>query len=75
MATVEGKNSVPQWFHEFAIANEKAHSDSAQAISGVKGDLGSDIASVKGELRIIKGLMFGVTGAVLIAFLKYMIGF
>ena len=63
MATVEG-TSVPQWFHDFAIANEKAHSD-----------LGNGIASVKGELKIIKGLVFGITGAVLIALLKYMIGF
>lgn len=71
METVEGKNNVPQWFHEFAMANEKAHSDLAQAIVGVKGELG-----------IIKTLMFAGLGALFlgaasgfIAFLKYALGF
>ena len=78
METAEGKNNVPQWFHEFAIANEKAHSDLAQAIVGVKGE----IAGVKGELGIIKTLMFAGIGALFlgaasgfIAFLKYALGF
>ena len=82
MATAEGKDSVPHWFHDFAIANEKAHSDLAQAIAGVKGDLHREISGVKGELGIIKTLMFAGIGALFlgavsgfVAFLKYALGF
>ena len=71
MTTTDEKNSVPQWFHNFAVANEKAHSDLAQSIAGIKGELG-----------IIKTLMLAGVGALFlgaasgfVALLKYMIGF
>ena len=44
MTMEHGTNTVPAWFHDFALANEKAHADLAQAISGVRGDLGKEIA-------------------------------
>ena len=77
MATIE-ENSVPQWFHNFAIANEKAHSDLSNEIAGIR----TEIAGVKGELGIIKTLMLAGIGALFlgavsgfVAFLKYALGF
>lgn len=78
----EEKGTVPVWFHNFAIANEKAHGDLAQAISGVNSDLGQAIAGLKGEFHSIKSLGKAVFGVVcvgliagFVALLKYMIGF
>ena len=55
MTTQPPEASVPQWFHDFAVENERQHRELATQIAAVRGELAAEIANV--ENRLIKWIV------------------
>ena len=55
MATQPPEATVPQWFHAYALENERQHRELATQIAAIRGELTTAIANV--ENRLIKWIV------------------
>lgn len=55
MATQPPETTVPQWFHDYAVENERQHRELATQIAAARGELATMIANV--ENRLIKWIV------------------
>ena len=55
MATQPPEATVPHWFHEYAVENERQHRELSTQIAAVRGELTTAIASA--ENRLIKWMV------------------
>ena len=50
MTTQPPEATVPQWFHDFAVENERQHRELATQIQAMRGELSTEVESLRGEL-------------------------
>ena len=61
MATQPTEGSVPRWFHEYAIENERQHRELSTQIADMRGVIAN------GENRIIKWIVAQMIAAIIAA--------
>ena len=72
--TTAPSEDVPRYFHDYALENERQHTELRDYIDRVRIELGDRLGRVEGELRMIKAISLGIFGTVLVAASKYVIG-
>lgn len=83
--TTAPSEDVPRYFHDYALENERQHTELgnridrvrtelSDRIEQVRSELGDRLGRVEGELRMIKAISLGIFGTVLVAASKYVIG-
>ena len=65
MTTQQVEDNVPQWFHAYALENERQHRDLSTQIATMRGELATEIASA--ENRLIKWMVAQMIAAIVAA--------
>ena len=65
MTTQPVEDNVPQWFHAYALENERQHRELSTQIATMRGELATEIASA--ENRLIKWMVAQMIAAIVAA--------
>lgn len=72
--TTAPAEDVPRYFHDYALENERQHTNLGDLIDQARINLSGRLDGVIRELRIIKATSLGIFGTVLVAASKYVFG-